>query len=79
MIPFVQSTRRLALLGGKTEEHSNLIGNGSQRAPPAALTRHPRFHIHYTVTSSSWLNMVERFLGASLKTDYDLVFITMQE
>jgi transposase len=25
------------------------------------LTRHPRFHIHYTPTSSSWLNKVERF------------------
>jgi len=25
------------------------------------LTRHPRFHTHFTPTSSSWLNMVERF------------------
>ena len=25
------------------------------------LTRHQRFHIHFTPTSSSWLNMVERF------------------
>jgi transposase len=25
------------------------------------LQRHPRFHVHYTPTSSSWLNMVERF------------------
>jgi transposase len=25
------------------------------------LTRHPLFHIHFTPTSSSWLNMVERF------------------
>jgi transposase len=25
------------------------------------LTRHPRFHMHFTPTSSSWLNMVERF------------------
>lgn len=25
------------------------------------LKRHPRFHLHYTPTSSSWLNMVERF------------------
>jgi len=27
----------------------------------AWLTKHPRFHIHFTPTSSSWLNMVERF------------------
>jgi len=25
------------------------------------LKRHPRFHFHFTPTSSSWLNMVERF------------------
>ena len=24
------------------------------------LKRHPRFHVHFTPTSSSWLNMVER-------------------
>jgi transposase len=25
------------------------------------LARHPRFHLHFTPTSSSWLNLVERF------------------
>ena len=25
------------------------------------LQRHPRFHVHFTPTASSWLNMVERF------------------
>jgi transposase len=25
------------------------------------LKRHPRFHVHFTPTSCSWLNMVERF------------------
>jgi transposase len=25
------------------------------------LKRHPRFHFYFTPTSSSWLNMVERF------------------
>jgi transposase len=25
------------------------------------LTRHPRFHVYFTPTASSWLNMVERF------------------
>ena len=25
------------------------------------LARHPRFHLHFTPTSASWLNMVERF------------------
>lgn len=27
------------------------------------LSRHPRFHIHFTPTSSSWMNLVERFFG----------------
>ena len=27
------------------------------------LSRHPRFHLHFTPTSSSWMNMVERFFG----------------
>lgn len=29
----------------------------------AWLKRHPRFHLHFIPTSSSWLNMVERFFG----------------
>jgi transposase len=27
------------------------------------LTRHPRFHMHFTPTGSSWVNQVERFFG----------------
>ena len=27
------------------------------------LKRHPRFHLHFTPTSSSWLNLVERWFG----------------
>lgn len=29
----------------------------------AWLARRPRFHVHFTPTSSSWLNLVERFFG----------------
>jgi transposase len=29
----------------------------------AWLRRHPRFHMHFTPTSASWLNQVERFFG----------------
>jgi hypothetical protein len=25
------------------------------------LKRHPRFHVHFTPTSSSWLNLIERW------------------
>ena len=27
------------------------------------VQRHPRFHMHFTPTSSSWLNLVERFFS----------------
>jgi len=29
----------------------------------AWLRRHPRFHLHFTPTSSSWVNLVERWFG----------------
>src|SRR5271163_4283210 len=29
----------------------------------AWLDKHPRFHLHFTSTSASWLNQVERFFG----------------
>lgn len=35
-----------------THKHPNVI---------AWLDKHPRFHMHFTPTSASWLNMVERF------------------
>ena len=34
----------------------------------AWLKKHPRFHVHFTPTSASWLNMVERFFR-SISTD----------
>jgi transposase len=34
------------------------------------LTAHPRFHLHFTPTYSSWLNQVERWFG--LLTDKQL-------
>jgi transposase len=33
------------------------------------LDKHPRFHVHFTPTSASWLNMVERFFR-SISTDH---------
>jgi transposase len=37
-----------------THKHANVS---------AWLEQHPRFHLHFTPTSSSWLNMVERFFA----------------
>lgn len=37
-----------------THKHANV---------KAWLSKHPRFHLHFTPTSSSWLNLVERWFG----------------
>src|SRR5882762_8143638 len=37
-----------------THKHSNV---------KTWLAKHPRFHLHFTPTSASWLNQVERFFG----------------
>lgn len=36
---------------------------GTHKSPPVKrwLKRHPRFHLHFIPTSSSWMNMVERW------------------
>jgi transposase len=38
---------------------------GTHKTPAirAWLARHPRFHLHFTPTGSSWLNQVERWFG----------------
>ena len=43
-----------------------IADNYSTHKSPAVkrfLARHPRFHLHFIPTSSSWLNMVERWFG----------------
>jgi len=43
-----------------------ILDNYATHKTPAVkrwLKRHPRFHLHFTPTSSSWLNMVERFFA----------------
>ena len=37
-----------------THKHANV---------KAWLQRHPRFHLHFTPTGSSWLNLIERFFA----------------
>jgi len=38
---------------------------GTHKTPAinAWLAKHPRFHMHFTPTSSSWINQVERWFG----------------
>jgi transposase len=45
--------------------HLVLDNYGTHKTPAikAWLERHPRFHLHFVPTSSSWLNLVERWFG----------------
>jgi len=43
-----------------------VVDNYATHKHPAVknwIRRHPRFHLHFTPTSSSWLNLVERWFG----------------
>lgn len=43
--------------------HLIVDNSSTHKSPPVKrwLRKHPRFHLHFTPTSSSWLNMVERW------------------
>ena len=45
--------------------HLVLDNYATHKAPAvkAFLTRHPRFHLHFTPTHASWLNQVEGFFA----------------
>ena len=47
------------------EIHVVLDNLSTHKAPPVHrwMLRNPRFHLHFTPTYSSWLNLVERFFG----------------
>lgn len=49
----------------KLDIHLVMDNYGTHKSPivKAWFTRHPRFHLHFTPTSGSWLNLVERWFG----------------
>ena len=61
--------RFLRLIDQKTPHGLDLhlvVDNYATHKTPAVkrwLKAHPRFHLHFTPTSASWLNMVERFFA----------------
>jgi transposase len=63
--------RFLRLIDQQTPAGLNLhliVDNYATHKTPAVkrwLKAHPRFHLHFTPTSASWLNMVERFFARS--------------
>ena len=47
-----------------------IVDNYATHKTPAVkrwLKAHPRFHLHFTPTSASWLNMVERFFAEIIR------------
>lgn len=61
--------RFLRLIDQKTQQGLDLhlvVDNYATHKTPGVkrwLKAHPRFHLHFTPTSASWLNMVERFFA----------------
>jgi transposase len=49
----------------KLDVHLVLDNYGTHKTPSVKrwLARHPRFHVHFTPTSASWLNQVERWFA----------------
>src|SRR5262245_65603104 len=44
-----------------------ILDNASTHKTPMIhrwFVRHPRFHVHFTPTSGSWMNLVERWFAA---------------
>lgn len=50
---------------GELDLHLIVDNYSTHKSPPVKrwLAKHPRFHLHFIPTSSSWLNMVERWFG----------------
>jgi transposase len=50
---------------GELDVHVICDNYGTHKTPAIQewLARHPRFHVHFTPTGSSWINQVERWFG----------------
>src|SRR5680860_214628 len=53
----------LPMMPGMPETRTHDYGTHKTPAINAWLAKHPRFHMHFTPTSSSWINQVERWFG----------------
>jgi len=65
----IEFKKFLAAIDCEVPEHLDVhlvMDNASTHKTPAIkrwLLAHPRFHVHFTATSSSWLNLVERWFS----------------
>lgn len=63
---FVRFLKRLDTETDPTRDLHLILDNASAHKSAAAtrwIRRHPRFHLHFIPTSSSWLNLVERWFA----------------
>lgn len=63
---FLKFLRRIDRAVNKPRDIHIVLDNYATHKTPevqAWLTKHPRFHLHFTPTSASWLNLVERFFA----------------
>lgn len=70
-IEWLEFLRQIDRATPKEKDLHLICDNYATHKHPAVrawLDEHPRFHMHFTPTSASWLNMVERFFR-SLTTD----------
>ena len=53
------------LPGDAGEVHLVLDNHGTHKTPQVIrwFARHPRYHLHFTPTSGSWVNQAERWFG----------------
>lgn len=61
---WLQFLRLIDRRTAKDQDLHLIVDNYATHKHPAVrawLARHPRFHVHFTPTSASWANMVERF------------------
>jgi transposase len=62
---FVDFLESIAAKHPRVEIHFICDNYGTHKHPKVRewLAAHPRFHVHFTPTSASWLNLVERWFG----------------
>ena len=62
-LKFLQQVDRQ--LPAPTDVHIVMDNYGTHKTPSVKrwFARHPRYHVHFTPTSASWLNQVERFFA----------------
>lgn len=64
-VEFIELLRSVAKRSSRREIHVICDNYGTHKHPKVRdwLKEHPRFHLHFTPTSASWLNLVERWFA----------------